>query len=108
MPQKLSEMRDLVEVVLDAIPSALFVVDHEVRIIGFNRAAGGLLTGAREGVLRRRAGDILHCLHAVKAPDGCGSAKRCEDCVVRNSVREAAGGNRVVRARERMEMLRDS
>jgi len=92
MPQRLSEMGDLVATVLDAIPSYILVVDEDVQIIGFNLAASLLLGESPELVLHRRAGDILHCLQATEAAEGCGRGEFCKDCPVRNSVYESFRG----------------
>jgi PAS domain-containing protein len=105
MAQRLSEMGDIVATVLDAIPSYIFVVDDDVRIIGFNEAASELLAQIPELVIRRRAGEILHCVHSTESPQGCGRAESCGTCPVRNSVNESLGGHRVVRKRARMELV---
>jgi PAS domain-containing protein len=98
-------MGDIVGSVLDAIPSYIFVVDDDVQVIGFNQAASQLLGENPELVIRRRAGDVLHCLHATEAVAGCGRAEFCRDCPVRNSVNESVRGHRVVRKRATMELL---
>jgi len=105
MAQRLSEMGDIVSIVLDAIPSYIFVVDDDVQIIGFNLAASKLVARNPELVIRRRAGEILHCLHATEALEGCGRAEFCKTCPVRNSVNESVRGHRVVRKRARMELV---
>lgn len=105
MPQRLSEMGDMVAAVLDAIPSPIFLVDDDVQILGYNLAASRLLAQAPDEVMRRRAGEVLHCLHANEAPGGCGRAEFCQDCLVRNSVNESRLGQRVVRKRARMELV---
>jgi PAS domain-containing protein len=105
MAQRLSEMGDIVATVLDAIPAYIFVVDDDVQIIGFNLAASQLLGQNPELVLRRRAGEILNCLHATESPEGCGRAALCKTCPVRNSVNESCRGQRVVRKRARMELV---
>lgn len=98
-------MGDLVDAVLDAIPSPIFVVDDDVQILGYNLAASQMLAQEPNLVLRQRAGEILHCLHSTETPGGCGRAPACKDCPVRNSVKEALSGHRVVRARARMQLL---
>jgi hypothetical protein len=50
---------------------------------------------------------VLHCLHSTDVPEGCGRAPLCEECVIRNSVAKALQGNRVVRRRTRLEIIRD-
>jgi PAS domain-containing protein len=98
-------MGDLVGTVLDAIPSAIFVVDDDVQILGYNLAASQMLAQEPSLVLRRRAGEILHCLHSTETPEGCGHAVACKDCPVRNAVKEAFAGLQVVRTRARMELV---
>ena len=94
-------------VVLDAVPVPMLVVDDDVRIIGFNAAASALLPKDKEAVLRRRGGDALHCLHTTESLKGCGHGERCKDCMVRNSVTAAYGGQPSSRQKARMELVRD-
>jgi hypothetical protein len=96
---------EFLRAVLDANPSLMFVVDEDVRIIEFNRAASQFLSAGREQVLRQRGGDALHCLHAAETPQGCGQATYCRTCVVRNSVQEAFHGQSVVRRKTKLELL---
>jgi PAS domain len=93
--------------VFDALPSMVFVVDQDVRILEYNAAASDLMATERKAVLRQRAGQILHCVRSNEVPEGCGRSPFCRDCIVRNSVMEAFEGNRVVRRRTRMELIRD-
>jgi hypothetical protein len=98
---------DIIKAVFDALPSAVFVVDRDVRIQEYNAPAAGLLIGDRMTIIKRRAGQVLHCLHSNDVPEGCGRAQFCEDCIIRNSVTKAFQGNRVVRLRAKMELIRD-
>ena len=102
------EKTDMLRAVFDAIPSLVFVVDQDVRIQEYNAAASDLLMAERKTVLKRRAGEVLHYLHSTDVPEGCGRAPFCKDCIIRNSVTEAFQGNRVVRRRTRMELIRDA
>jgi hypothetical protein len=97
--------KDFLRAVLDANPNFMFVVDEDVRIIEFNRAAGQFLSAGRDQVLRQRGGDVLHCLHSTESPEGCGHAPYCQTCVVRNSVKEAFRGQEVIRRKTRLELL---
>ncbi|MDD5171365.1 MAG: PAS domain-containing protein [Syntrophales bacterium] len=101
------EKRDILRAVFDALPSLVFVVDRDVRIQEYNAAASDLLMADRKTVLKRRAGDILHCIHSSAVPEGCGRAPFCKNCVIRNCVTEAFQGDRVVRRRTRIELIRD-
>jgi PAS domain-containing protein len=107
MAPRLSELQDILAAVLDAIPAPIFVVDDDVQIVGYNLAASRMLAQDPKLVIRRRAGELLHCLHSSESPDGCGRAEACRECPVRNSVNEALGGRQVVRQKARMELIQE-
>ncbi|HMD69448.1 MAG TPA: PAS domain-containing protein [Chitinivibrionales bacterium] len=88
--------------ILDAIPSPIFVVEEDVKIVDFNAAAAKILGQDRSLVLRNRAGDVFHCLNAMQNPQGCGRSAACKDCVIRNSVNESLQGKGVLRKRTKM------
>ena len=102
-----TEKNAMLQVVFDALPSRVFVVDADVRIQEYNAAAADLLMADRHTVLKKRAGEILHCVHATDVPQGCGRAPYCKNCIIRNSVTEAFQGHRIVRRRSRIELIRD-
>lgn len=87
---------------LDALPSMVFVIDRELRILDANSAAARLLGENPESILKRLCGDILHCIHARESLEGCGCTPYCKDCVVRASVKSAIQGQAVHRRRHRM------
>lgn len=88
----------------DAIPSYVFAVDEDLRILEYNSAASGLVGESRELVLKRRGGEAFHCIHSKDVPEGCGRGPHCRTCVIRSAVREAFDGNRIVRRRTKMEL----
>jgi len=89
--------------IFDAIPAMLLIVDDDVRILHVNAAASsGLGLDIRE-VHRKRGGEVLHCIHSMDVPEGCGRAPACTDCVIRNSVRMAVRGGKTFRKGTRME-----
>ena len=77
---------DIIEKILDGIPSPIFLVDDDVRIYGYNKAASELFGKEPEKVLRMGCGDALHCIHSAVDKNGCGGADACKKCVIRNSV----------------------
>jgi hypothetical protein len=97
----------LIRMLFDAIPSFVFVVDEDVRIYEYNSAVAALLSAEKRTILRQRGGEALYCLHSNDVPEGCGRAPYCENCVIRNSVKEAFQGNKVFRSRHKMELVRD-
>jgi PAS domain-containing protein len=74
----------------DALPLPAFIVDEDVHILDFNTEAEKLLGPAPKSSLWRRGGDVLHCVYAEKL--GCGHAKPCKNCLIRNSVKDALAG----------------
>lgn len=98
---------DMLRAVFDTLPSLVFVVDNDVKIQEYNSAASDLLTAERNSIIKRRAGEVLRCLHSTEVPEGCGRAPFCEHCIIRNSVNEGFKGNRVVRRRTRIELIRE-
>jgi hypothetical protein len=98
----------MLRAVLDAMPSAVFVVDADVRIMMANRAARELIrsSGVPSQALLR-AGEALHCLHAFDHPDGCGRSADCSDCVIRGAVGDALAGKASRRLRTRMNLSLD-
>src|ERR1017187_6006275 len=69
----------------DAMPMPVFVMDEDVRILECNAAAARLFGPDKQTVVKRRGGEVLHCVHAVKVPEGCGRAPACPDCPVRKA-----------------------
>lgn len=89
---------------LDAIPAFVFAVDEDVRIIAYNSAAEALLDSNHIASINVRAGEALHCIHSFEVPQGCGCAPVCKDCVIRNAVTSAYGGDKVSRKRAKIEL----
>jgi PAS domain-containing protein len=78
--------------VFDAIPSLLLLTDGDVKILEANRAARRVLGGEIEQQPPRRGGDVLECIFARDAHDGCGTSEFCPACVLRKSVETVIAG----------------
>ena len=94
-------------VLFDAMPMPVFVVDPDVSMLEYNAAAVKLVGADKRAVVGRRAGDVLNCLHAAQAAEGCGHASVCEHCVVRRSVSAAFAGEHVSRQWARLDRLEE-
>jgi hypothetical protein len=97
----------MIRSVFDTLPSIIFVVDDDVRIQEYNKAAAEFLLVNRSSILKRRGGEVLHCLRSFDVPKGCGHGPLCKDCVIRTSVTKAFDGKRIVRRRTRIEIIRN-
>lgn len=91
--------------ILNAIPSPVFIVDDDVQIADLNGVASAMSGGEMVAVLKRRGGEVLHCLHSTDVEEGCGRAPFCKRCVIRNSVKTCLAGQAVSRARMKMDFL---
>jgi len=91
--------------ILDAIPMMIFVVDDDVQIIDANAAALQVLGVGKDVILKRRGGDVLHCIHAQDVPEGCGRAPHCQTCLIRGSVQACLSGQGVTRRRTKAEIV---
>ncbi len=92
-------------VLFDAMPLPVFVVDEDVNILECNAAAARLLGQKISPGNHQRGGDVLHCLHAMETPEGCGCAPACAGCELRAAVRSAFQGRAVKRQWAEMELL---
>lgn len=92
---------------LDAIPSYVFVLDGEARILDANRAAIALLGTQGNLLLRRLCGEVLLCVHAHEPPGGCGTTETCKECQIRLGAARAAAGGRIERKLHQMRLETD-
>ncbi len=97
-----AEKERYLRAIFDAMPLPAFIVDADVRIQDCNRAAAQLLGPQPLLALHRRGGDALHCLHAEA--NGCGGSEHCQDCVIRNSVKQALTGGDTHRQMHKAEL----
>jgi nitrogen-specific signal transduction histidine kinase len=91
--------------ILNAIPLMIFVVDDDVRIRDLNQAAAAVFGQDKSTILKRRGGEILHCLHQHDVPEGCGRGPFCRECLIRRSVTQCLQGQTVMRRRIKVEIL---
>lgn len=89
----------LFRVMIDAAPTPMFVVTDDVRILLCNKSASDMLGSPQNQILRRRTGEVMHCVNACPTSAGCGQSASCADCVVRNAVSVAFTGGKVYRQR---------
>lgn len=92
--------------IVNALPFAALVVDHDVAIEFANRAALQMSDPNEEPILHKRGGDALGCLNARSTPDGCGHSKNCPDCVIRQSIAESFRGQQTTRRKFFLELKR--
>lgn len=104
----LSRSDDLLQLVLDAVPSAVFLVDKDIRILRSNKAAVELLGSSPSKILSHLCGEVLHCLHDHTSGGGCGTTTHCIECTIRRCVQKAIKGTATRRAHHELIVVRGS
>ena len=79
---------------LDMQPEPTLVLNEQRQIVFANRASLDLFGATLDGIVGRRFGEALHCIHAFDAPAGCGTTKYCTMCGTARAIREARLGQR--------------
>jgi hypothetical protein len=97
---------DLIANVFDALPLPAFVVDRDFNIIDFNFAGSRLLDRVPFAVLRLRGGEQVRCIHTIETEGEDGTAA-CEDCRLKNFVREVFAQSTACRKTGRLRLARD-
>lgn len=95
MKMPLSEDLDFLLTIFNAMPNPTLIVDSDVRILFYNQSAADLIVNNNVNIIRKRAGEVLHCIRSVEK--GCGQSEYCKDCIIRNSVNESITGAKVYR-----------
>lgn len=92
--------------IIDAVPSAIFIVDQDLQIFDINQAASKMVGVDSVIILRKLCGEILHCLHEKESTAGCGKTDFCSDCVIRESVEKATQGKSNVKQKYKLKVQR--
>lgn len=87
---------ELLSSVLDALPEIALVLNGKRQVIFANAAAEKLLGLACAGLIGRRPGEIVSCVHAGDADDGCGTGEACRYCGAVNAILEAQRSGKAV------------
>ena len=81
--------------VINTLPSPVFIIDENLRIVEANSAAIQLSGIEPDLLLKRLCGEILHCLYENNSETDCGTTENCPDCIIRKSVLKAVKGSTV-------------
>lgn len=96
---------DYFKSILDAIPTSIFLVDDDLKILDSNAAGMDLLPWKQGLIFKNRCGELFQCCHSQEKEGGCGKSKECKNCVIRNSIKESYMGKRVLRKKTKMEVI---
>ncbi len=94
--QELKSLEHVSEV-MNGIPYIALIINNNRQVVFGNKA--DLETFGLEHlneVLGGRPGELIHCVHAEKAPSGCGTSKHCSLCGAVNAILESQNTQRQV------------
>ncbi|MBV5316008.1 MAG: GAF domain-containing protein [Prolixibacteraceae bacterium] len=96
------------EAVFESSPVAMLIIDETTNIVMVNLTAVKLCGGSEADILQHRPGNALRCVHSTEDPRGCGFAKDCKICQLRNGVESLiANGGTINGAELEMELIRN-
>ncbi len=91
----------------ESIPCGVLIVDQDRRVKAINNVVEQTFGIPEAEAINKRGGEALHCIHAVKSPEGCGYAEECRECEVRKTALEALSGNKIHRKKAKVQLLVD-
>lgn len=98
---------EYLRVVLDSIPSLIFIVDADLRVLDANSSAQNYLDKKSDLMLKRLCGEVLHCIHQTEPGAGCGQTPFCKDCILRKAVTTVTTTSEPFRDRHKLRQHRD-
>lgn len=94
-------------VLFDTIPLITLVLDPDLRVFTVNRTTANFFNMKEDIVIATEGGNVLHCIHRYDDPQGCGYGAECNNCIVRNTAIQAKHGNRIQRAKGKIDIQRE-
>ncbi len=88
------------EAIFESSPVGMIIIDESTNIIMANAAIAELAGVDESEILQHRPGNALRCIHSVKDPRGCGYAKECKPCELRNGVEALIKDGGLIRGAE--------
>jgi signal transduction histidine kinase len=85
----LNESNDFLEILLDNISSAIFIVNKERKVENYNSAFSELFRKTEDRVLGQLTGNAIGCINTDNGKKECGTTEHCNKCVLRNSLLNA-------------------
>lgn len=72
--------------VIDALPLAIAVIDHNVNFVLVNQMIGSFVSKKKYDLIGSVGGNAIGCVHRLDAPKGCGFGTVCLECKLRGTI----------------------
>lgn len=93
---------EYLHMIIDAIPTPVFVVDEDLYIIQSNSAGAALSSDASRIVAGKRCCEVQQCIHVNVEDYGLGFSRVCKTCKLKNSIEQSYKGQRAIREKLRI------
>jgi sigma-B regulation protein RsbU (phosphoserine phosphatase) len=87
--EDLKESTEFLNLLVDNVTSAVFLVDKGVRLRQFNNAFQKLFSKDEARLIANLCGNAIGCAFAVEEDTECGCSSHCNNCVLRKSILKA-------------------
>jgi signal transduction histidine kinase len=82
---------------MEAIPSALVLLNQSRQVVWANWKFIETIGQSWDKIKGRRPGEVLNCIRAHEAGEGCGTTEFCESCGAVDAILESQKGNQAIR-----------
>ncbi|NWJ50575.1 MAG: PAS domain-containing sensor histidine kinase [Bacteroidetes bacterium] len=82
----LRESNEFLNILLDNVNSAIFLIDPTIRITSINDAFTSVFQNDRSNILGELCGNALGCSYSVEEGKNCGETSNCNKCEFRESL----------------------
>lgn len=82
----LKESNEFLNILLNNIVSAIFIVDKNVNIQNVNNSFKVLFQKKEDKILGELCGNAIGCVYAISENSDCGTTTNCATCTLRNSI----------------------
>ncbi|OHD55531.1 MAG: hypothetical protein A2Y33_00810 [Spirochaetes bacterium GWF1_51_8] len=84
----IKDSADFLNVLLNNLTSAVFVVDSEARIINVNDTAEALFSRKAQDFIGKFCGNGIKCMYVEETGAICGTTEYCSECILRAGIME--------------------
>lgn len=84
--ERLKESNNFLNLLLENITSAVFIVDSKIRIRKFNDSFKVLFHKKEDQILGELCGNAINCVFSVEEHKDCGMTTHCGKCILRKSL----------------------
>ena len=98
--QALDRKQKNIEAIFNASPVGIFLADSNMIVVRANDTIKRMLHKKYPQIVNHRIGSAIGCINSNESDKGCGFAKACEDCLLKNTISKVLNSGRSVQETE--------